>query len=394
MAETGHVCRSRSGGTLRLVSGFDTLRRLCQDATAERVTPGLVVVVGAGGETVFHEAFGLRQVEPAPLPATPDTVYDLASLTKALVTSLLAAQAVAEGRLRLDDPLVPDGRAPGATVGLALAHAAGRVAHRRFHDRVVDELGGATWSIPSAATRARVVEMAAEEPAAYPPGTRSLYSDLGFISLGDRLERTFGARLDRLADERLFRPLGLEATGFVSLLEPDGGRALLGGRPVAAGPRCPVRGRLVVGEVDDLNAWAMGGIAGHAGLFGTGGDVARMAHALIAVWRGAPGAATEIVPTGTLRSFWSPAGIPGSTWRRGWDGPAPANSLAGARLSRDAVGHLAFTGCSLWIDPARETFVAVLTNRVHPVVADDSGFRALRPALNDAALEALGYAAA
>ena len=94
-----------------------------------------------------------------------------------------------------------------------------------------------------------------------------------------------------------------------------------------------------------------------------------------------------------LRAFWAPAGIPGSSWRLGWDGPSPVGSLAGDVISRGAVGHLGFTGCSLWIDPERETFVLVLSNRVHPVVTQDQPFRALRRALNDAALEAAGYRA-
>ena len=92
-----------------------------------------------------------------------------------------------------------------------------------------------------------------------------------------------------------------------------------------------------------------------------------------------------------LREFWQPAGIPGSTWRLGWDGPAPSGSLAGDRIARTAVGHLGFTGCSLWIDPERETFVVMLSNRVHPVAREDERFRQLRRAVNDAALAAAGY---
>jgi serine-type D-Ala-D-Ala carboxypeptidase len=99
-----------------------------------------------------------------------------------------------------------------------------------------------------------------------------------------------------------------------------------------------------------------------------------------------------LVDREVIRSFWSPSGVPGSTWRLGWDGPAAAHSQAGARLSREAVGHLAFTGCSLWIDPARETWIVLLSNRVHPTVPVDDRFKRFRPAVHDAALEAMGYA--
>jgi CubicO group peptidase (beta-lactamase class C family) len=303
------------------------------------------------------------------LPATPDTIYDLASLTKALVTSLVTMRAVADDRLQLSDPLLP-AEPQGPTIRQTLAHAGGFVAHRPFHERVAGE--------PVTRRRQRIVQLAAAEPRAYPPGTRSVYSDLGFILLGDRLEEVLGQRLDVLARE-LFAPLQLATLRF---------GAEIGERPIAPTQRSATRNRLIVGEVDDLNAWAMEGVAGHAGLFGDAADVAALAHALCATWRDA---APALVPGQLLREFWSSAHVPGSTWRLGWDGPAPTGSLAGARISRQAVGHLGFTGCSLWIDPARETFVGVLCNRVHPTVRDDPRWKALRPALNDAALEGAGY---
>ncbi len=138
----------------------------------------------------------------------------------------------------------------------------------------------------------------------------------------------------------------------------------------------------------------MGGVAGHAGLFADAADLLGLAGALCAAWRDAgPAGGAPLVPAEVLRLFWRPAGIPGSTWRLGWDGPAATGSLAGDRLSRQAVGHLGFTGCSLWIDPERETCIVLLTNFVHPTVRKDPRFRALRPALQDAALDAIGYRA-
>jgi len=337
---------------------------------SQGVIPGLVVAVGTTGRNVFCDAFGHRQTDPQLLPATPDTIYDLASLTKPLVTSLLAMRAVAAGRLRLSDPLLPD-ETGSPTIRQTLAHAGGFVAHRHFYREVM--------ALPVALRRPRMLALVAQEPRAYRPGERSIYSDLGFILLGDRLERLLGARLDALAAEQLIEPLALGTLRF---------GAELAERPIAPTQRSIERRRLLVGEVDDLNAWAMDGVSGHAGLFGDAADVAALAHALCAAWRDA---APGLVPGPVLREFWTPAGIPGSTWRLGWDGPAPTGSLAGELISRRAVGHLAFTGCSLWIDPERETFVLVLTNRVHPTVREDPRWKALRPALNDAALEGAGY---
>ena len=360
-------------------------------AIDNRVIPGLVIAVGQAGRARLLAAFGQRQIEPAPLPATVETIYDLASLTKAVVTSLLCMKGVEEGRLHLDGPLGDHLGAlkdrPEVTVRRALAHAAGFPAHRKFHEGPL-AAGG-----PSGATRDSILKLAAAEPLVYPPGSRSTYSDLGFILLGALLEQSGGARLDVLAERAIFRPLRLSHVGFVDLLA-GGQDARFPGQVVAPTARCPVRGRLLTGEVHDLNAYAMGGIAGHAGLFGSIEDLLQLAFALCAAYRGSgvEGGAPLVDPE-VLRLFWQPAGIPGSTWRLGWDGPAASGSLAGSLLSRRAVGHLSFTGCSLWIDPEQETCVIVLTNRIHPQVRDDPRFRALRPAIHDAALQAIGYQA-
>jgi CubicO group peptidase (beta-lactamase class C family) len=367
---------------------FEPVRRLCQDAVANEVAPGFVLLVAAGGHVQFHEAFGWRQLIPRRLPSFPDTVYDVASLTKAVVTSVLAMKEVQRGALALDEPAVKrlpeldgEGRA-GITVRQLLSHSSGLPAHRPYWKQA----GGAAserWAISLAAAR---------EPLEYKPGSLSVYSDLGFILLGWLLERTSELRLDALAEREIFSPLGAPAATFVNLSDADARARLLADRSVAATQQCPERGRVVLGEVDDLNAYAMGGVAGHAGLFADAAAVSAIAGALVAAWKGASG---PLVDRDVVREFWSPAGVPGSTWRLGWDGPAlpPKPSQAGARLARTAVGHLGFTGCSLWIDPERETWIVLLSNRVHPSVPQHDRFRVFRPALHDAVLEALGYEA-
>ncbi len=365
---------------------FEPVRRLCQDAVANEVAPGFVVLVASGGHVQFHEAFGWRQLVPRQLATFPDTVYDVASLTKALVTSVLAMKEVERGRLALDEPVVArlpefdgDGRA-AVTVRQLLSHSAGLPAYRPYW-RQASTAASERWAISLAAAR---------EPLEYPPGTLSVYSDLGFILLGWLLERATELRLDALAERDIFRPLGLAAASFVNLSDPDARARLLAERSVAATQQSPDRGHLALGEVDDSNAYAMGGISGHAGLFADAAALSAVAAALVAAWKGG---SAPLVSRDVVREFWSPAGVPGSTWRLGWDGPAARASQAGSRLARAAVGHLAFTGCSLWIDPERETWIVLLANRVHPAVPDHERFRVFRPALHDAILEALGYEA-
>jgi len=375
---------------------------LAEAAVHEGVVPGLVFGVARNSETKFFVACGLRQSAPLLLGMGRDTVFDTASLTKALVTSLLVMQSVGAGRLQLTDRVadwLPAFASPASDEPAALSraresvrvfhllcHASGLPAHRPFYEKVLAPLPY-TAHPPPAAARERIVEMALREPLVFEPGSRSLYCDLGFILLGALLEKLQGARLDVLAEQRLFAPLGLRSTGFRALDRPWLPGAVAPEAGFAATEQCPVRGRLMAGEVHDQNAWAMTGVAGHAGLFAPCGELFTLAHALLAAYRG--DASPGLVDRDVLRSFWQPAGIPGSTWRLGWDGPAPAGSQAGRRLDRKAVGHLGFTGTSLWIDPAREIVMILLTNRLHPQLRDPERFRVLRPALHDAALEAL-----
>ncbi len=378
------------------------LRTISQDAVTDRIVSGLTILIGHEGRS-HSLCMGHRQIEPQTLPVTDDTVWDLASLTKPLVTTLLCMSALERGDIRLDDPLeaTPDGAESAiiAQIDLrrALSHSAGFPAHRPFHTDVLATTG------PGEAGRAAVIAAAARVPLAYAPGSRSLYSDVGFILLGGLLERRLGARLDRLAAAAYapvaasFRQSGRPFRLAYRPVTAAGG-SVIAGMPtedIAATERCSVRGRVVLGEVHDLNAYAMGGVAGHAGLFGDAHAVAEIAHELCAAYRGSSRRAGQppLVDREVLRLFWTRAGVPGSTWRLGWDGPSAMGSLAGDLMSREAVGHLAFTGCSLWMDPERETFVLVLANRIHPEVRDDTPFRKLRRALNDAALTAVGYRA-
>jgi len=363
---------------------FEPVHKLCAAATDDGTVPGIALLVADGGKVVFHEGFGARQLVPRMLPVFRDTLFDVASLTKAVVTSVLAMREVASGRLPLELPVVEllpefegEDRAQ-VTVRQLLSHSSGLPAHRPFWRQAA--------RAPS--ERRAIMLLAAREPLEYEPGTRAIYSDLGFIVLGWVLERLTGERLDVQARHQIVAPLGLTATTFMSMSEPEARAAVLGEHSIAATQLCAERHRVLIGEVDDLNAMAMGGIAGHAGLFSTAEELSQIAAALCRAWRGDV-AGGALVERDVVRAFWTPSGVAGSTWRLGWDGPAAANSQAGTRLSRDGVGHLGFTGCSLWIDPARESWIVMLSNRVHPAIPKDDRFKRFRPTLHDAIAEAL-----
>src|SRR5262245_53917310 len=264
---------------------FEPVHRICAAATDDGTVPALVVLVAAGGNILFHEAFGARQLVPRKLPVFPETLFDVASITKAVVTSVLAMREVGAGRIALETPVVellPEfegGDRAQVTIRQLLCHSSGLPAHRPF------------WRTAAEAPSERraISLLAAREPLEYPPGTRAIYSDLGFIVLGWLLERVTGERLDVLANRQIAAPLGLSSTTFMSLSDPEGRARLLGDGSIAAPQLCPERHRVLIGEVDDLNAMAMGGVAGHAGLFSTAEELSRIAGALCAAWRGGAG---------------------------------------------------------------------------------------------------------
>jgi len=340
---------------------------LLEDAVAQGVFPGAQLVVGDAGEPVLRHAAGTLARAPSP-PVTLETIYDTASLTKPVVTATLVLRMVARGAVDLDAPAAAWLPALAAAdqrrirVRDLLAHASGLPAWRPFYQQ-----------IPAGASRDRLTSLAAAEPLEAPPGARSVYSDLGFILLGTLVERAGGARLDELARREIFAPLGMTRSRFVDLAASD--------RP---DPVAPTELGTPPGEVHDENCRAAGGIAGHAGLFSTADDLARFAQALLACHHGRAGA----FPPELVARFLSPSGVPGSTWRLGWDGPAASGSAAGDSWPKDGVLHLGFTGCSLVIDPARERWVVLLTNRVHPS-RDDDRIRGFRPTLHQAVIDAL-----
>jgi CubicO group peptidase (beta-lactamase class C family) len=254
-----------------------------------------------------------------------------------------------------------------------LEHSSGLPDWRAYYEEVAAARGGAWLATPRGYRAVR--EMVAAQAPEAPPGKRALYSDLGFIILDWIIEVVSGRPSDVLFQQRIAKPLGLKNLFYVNLKK----RTRLRGRVFAATERCPWRGRTLCGEVHDDNAFAMGGVSGHAGLFGDAGSVARVAGAWLDSYRGR----ASIFSPELTRRFWRRSEVPGSARTLGFDTPAREY-----RLGPRTVGHTGFTGTSLWIDPDRELVAVLLTNRVHPT-RENEGIKEFRTKVHAMVMEAL-----
>ncbi len=348
---------------------FAGVDRLLDDFQAEGAFPGGVLAVGHRRALVHLKPFGrLTYDEDAP-EVTEDTIYDIASVTKVVATTTMAMILANEGRLELDSPVqdfLPGFTGEGkeeVTVRQLLTHSSGL----DWWAPLYEELEG----------QKAYVERIQTMDLVYEPGSQSKYSDLGLILLGEILERVAGESIDTYVRRRVFEPLGMTETRYrpgPDLIER-----------IAPTEKDSWRGRMIRGEVHDENAHALGGVAPHAGLFSTAGDLARFAQMMV---NGGVFEHQRIVSRWLVETFTRKAGIPDSTRALGWDTKSPENSSAGTLFSANSYGHLGFTGTSLWIDPERQLFVILLTNRVHPT-RENNLIRKVRPAVADAVVRAL-----
>jgi CubicO group peptidase (beta-lactamase class C family) len=367
-------------------SGHPDLVRLMDAGVAGGVFPGGALLVRVRGRTVHRSFHGRCSADPPGDPVDDATCFDLASLTKVLATTPLVLLAIQRGQLGLDTPVsrVLEGYAgqgrEAITVRMLLEHSSGLPAWRPYYEEV---RSAADWSGPATAKgQAAVRGMAAAETPEAPPGSQARYSDVGFILLGWILERIDGRPADALFSEMLTEPLALTSLFFVDLKAPDKANRARQGRAFAATERCPWRNRTLVGEVHDDNTYVMGGVSGQAGLFGTVEDVTAVAEA----WLHSLLSGGGRFDSRLVAQFWAKSAVPGSTRALGFDTPSPRDSQAGGGFGPRTVGHLGFTGTSLWIDPDRELIVVLLTNRVHPTRANET-IKQFRPALHERVAE-------
>jgi CubicO group peptidase (beta-lactamase class C family) len=357
----------------------DRIVTLVDEALANHLGSAAALSVGDAGREVARLVRGRSRRIPDEGPRIDEKAwFDVASLTKPMVTVACAMVLVGDGALDLDAPVRSyiDRAATTGTVRQLLAHCAGCASHVEFF-RVLKE-GNHSYK--------DLVEMAAREPVASEPGTSAVYSDLGFIMMGAVIERVTGSSLDHAFAKLVGEPLGLVARFVPTAGAIDTtGAALFG----AVATEVDDRG-LVCGVVHDENAYFGGGICGHAGLFARIDDVAKFAAAII---DSATGTARGRFKPDVVKHFLTDVPLAGSAWRLGWDTPAtqPGVSQAGDRWSRRfGVGHTGFTGTSMWLDLQNKRWSILLTNRVHPSRHGSAdGIKALRRAVNDAVVDLL-----
>ncbi|MFA7167118.1 MAG: serine hydrolase domain-containing protein [Desulfoplanes sp.] len=354
---------------------MNLIQTMMQQAVDEGVFPGGVLLAAREGAVTCFVAAGRANVFSGTM-VTHDTLFDLASLTKPLATTLAVMKLVEQGVIEIDQPMgsiLPALHHTGKqmiTLRQLLAHTSGLPAYQPYYLRLCD--------FPADGRKAALRQLLGNEPLIHPVGAFSLYSDIGFMLLEWVVETVSGQRLDRYVSDQIYWPLGLDHLFFIDLNRP---------RPVgryAATEQCPWRKRVLEGEVHDDNAHAAGGIAGHAGLFGTAEDVFRLLDHLMGIYHQDIG--SGIICPQLVRQFFKRQ--PGTDRALGFDTPSATGSSAGEFFSRCSVGHLGFTGTSFWMDLERSVIVILLTNRVHPS-RDNTRISAFRPKVHNAVITAM-----
>jgi serine-type D-Ala-D-Ala carboxypeptidase len=380
---------------LREAGRFNYITQIVNQAVGESVFPGGVVLLGRNDQIVFWRAFGNRAVEGLPdvkvSPVLPDMVYDVGQLTRSVVTATLMMKLQESGKVALDDRVSRYlqtfgvfGKS-GVTIGQLLAHCAGLAAVSPFYEELQKQNTSSRMGImASKGARDMVVNSINRSQLKYAPGTRQFESDNGFILLGELVELLTGMSLEKAAFKHVFRPLGMKSSSYIdlSILRRRGYTAVED--IIAPTEACSWRKKVLCGEVMDDNAWAMGGISGHSGLFSTAMDLHAFAAGILQAYRGEG----EFLQASTVRRFWRMTEAREEQMCYGWDVPRKENGLAACQFSNRAIGADSSTGCSLWIEPKEGLQIILLTNSAHPNRSEKK-MRGFRPVFFDAALQAL-----
>jgi uncharacterized protein YbbC (DUF1343 family)/CubicO group peptidase (beta-lactamase class C family) len=359
---------SSSGNAAVITNGtnFSNIDAIMNAAVARGTIPGGVVLIGHNGKVVYRKAYGMRSLEPDKEAMTVDTIFDLASLTKCIATATSVMKLVQEGKVRLNEPVaayLPEFAKNGKrdiTVRELLTHFSG----------LTEDLDLKTaWKGREAA-----FQMAMDQKPVFPPGSRFLYSDINFETLGFLVEKVSGMSLDEYAAKNVFEPLEMNDTRFLPPADWI---------PHIAPTEYDESHRMLRGIVHDPTARRMGGVAGHAGLFSTADDLAKYAQDILSGF--------HVLTPLTVEKMTTPQQPPTSSTLRGlgWDIDSPYSTNRGEIFPIGSFGHTGFTGTSIWIDPFTDSYVILLTNAIHPH-GHNSAIVPLRARIATAAAESLG----
>jgi CubicO group peptidase (beta-lactamase class C family) len=351
---------------------MEPVDRLMRQAIAEEIFPGGVLLVSKKGKTIFFSAYGVANLDSR-APVVPETIFDLASLTKPLATTLAVMWLVQHNRIKLEQRLgqllIEFEHSDKAKVKLKhlLYHNSGLPDYRPYYEA----LNGVERDSRRKALRKQLVQ----EPRINPIGQTVVYSDLGFMILAWVVEHVAQRRLDHFVVDQIYQSLRINRLFFISDNIEDGRVSF------AATENCPWRQKILEGQVHDENAYAVGGIEGHAGLFGAADDINRLLIELLFAYHGRTN--TGLFQQELLHQFFQR--LPGTDKALGFDTPSLTGSSCGQGFSQNSIGHLGFTGTSFWMDLEQSVIVILLTNRVHPT-RDNERIKKFRPELHDAVM--------
>ncbi|MFH1830266.1 MAG: serine hydrolase domain-containing protein [Pseudomonadota bacterium] len=375
-----------------------TIDKAFDAAISGGVFPAAEVLAAKNGEVLYTASYGL---------ARKNTCFDIASLTKPMVTATLAMMLDAEGLIKLEDTVyqwLPSAKQPAhrnITIRQLLNHTSGLPAWQPYYRTLPMSLVG------TEAGREMLLDECKNEPPVAEPGKKTMYSDIGYILLGDIIEHAGEALLDEQFSKRVAKPLNLDDTFFVRVTEtaslatrrrtktqadqhvPAPKHGLPGERVArkegehrrfAPTEDCPWRERVMHGQVHDQNAFALGGVAGHAGLFSTADDIHRFMFELTRSYQGK----SDWIPKSTVQEFLKTmkSKPEGDAYVLGWSVPSKEISASGHHFSANSIGHLAYTGCSIWADLSQDFWIILLTNRIHPSTTNEK-IKAFRPMIHD-----------
>lgn len=358
---------------------YPQIDRAMEKGVAQGVFPGGVLLFSEGEKLLYHRAFGTANLRTG-TPVKTDSIFDLASLTKPLATALAVAELIKRKKVSLETrlgdviPQMQQTTKAGITMDMLLRHTSGLPAHREYYKNVGNE---------NQEPRKRLRELLLAETLDAEPGHVEVYSDLGYMILAWVVEILSGQRLDSFVSEHIYTPLGLKDLFFMDLRPSQKTNTSLMKSTRLVSTRlvstqdCPWRQKLLTGEVEDENAWVVGGIEGHAGLFGDALSVHRLCCEIM---DSVQGGGARIIDPEVIQAFVRKE--PGRERVAGFDTPADQGSSAGRYFSKTALGHLGFTGTSFWMNLDSGLIVILLTNRVHPT-RENVKLKAFRPWIHD-----------
>ncbi len=375
---------------------FEAVTALLDSGVDSGVFPGAVLLVAVNGEVNYYGAVGNKfdtSVVPRdPVAMSVDTVFDVGTITNIAATTVTLMRHFEQKKFRLEDRVSMylqafsvHNKSP-ITVAHLLSHTAGLPGHWPFYEELLRENAGARMGIlTSRGARDYVITLINRSGLRYPVGSRQVYSDVGFILLGHLIEILSGIGLDKALFRYVTQPLGLKSTSFIDIFLNKRHGIMPITDVIAPTEYCPWRKRVMWGEAWDDNAWAMGGIAGHSGLFSSAHDMHILARELLSAFRGG----SKFLSRETMQIFSARQTInEGDSWRLGFDSPSRENGMLECGFSDKALGVNGSTGCSLWFDPLSGVDVVLMSNWVHPT-RHNRKMHAFRTDLHRAVMEAL-----